>query len=304
MLEYVNRGNWIILIIGTLVSVWVFRRNIEKPKSTLKAYEQYLDNNDLKYSPERRRALFEKEAYTQIFIFSISFLILATTNWQFNYLSGPILLAIFGVGASYLYYLLDSITTRVQLIHEKESSLIDKHLIKISSMKKTFAISLIIFLALSGNWEYRIQKDSNEQMQYATNEALDLVGTGWCANFWDINAEYYPEVEPIKTGGWPCINIGSVTDVRFSKIKSHLEICFSYSLNRSDGSPSQDSYYEYDYKKLCSTDSWYVNDGGWSTKTLGYKIFESIKDDLDELEIQSCRKFYYTLTEDERIVYC
>lgn len=197
MLEYVNRGNWIILIIGTLVSVWVFRRNIEKPKSTLKAYEQHLDNNDLKYSPERRRALFEKEAYTQIFIFSIVFLILATTNWQFNYLSGPILMALFGLGASYLYYLLDSITTRVQLIHDKESSLIDKHLIKISSMKKTFAISLIIFLAVSGNWEYRIQKDSNEQMQYATNQALDLVGTGWCANFWDINAEYYPEVEPI-----------------------------------------------------------------------------------------------------------
>ena len=304
MLEYVNRGNWIILIIGTLVSVWVFRRNIEKPKSTLKSYEQHLDNNDLKYSPERRRALYEKETYTQCFIFSISFLILATTNWQYNYLSGPILLAIFGLGTSYLYYALDSITTRVQLIHEKDSTSRDKNLVKISSMKKTFTISLIIFLAISGNWEYRIQKDSNEQMQYATNQALDLVGTGWCANFWDINAEYYPEVEPIKTGGWPCINISSVTDVKFSKIKSHLEICFSYSLTRSDGLPSQDSYYEYDYKKLCSTDSWYVNDGGWSTKTLGYKIFELIEDDLDELEIQSCRKFYYSLTEDERIVYC
>jgi hypothetical protein len=304
MLEYVSRGNWIILIIGTLVSVWVFRRNIEKPKSTLKAYEQHLNNDDLKYSPERRRALFEKETYTQCFIFSISFLILATTNWQYNYVSGPILLAAFGLGSSYLYYALDSISTRVQLIHEKDSTSRDKNQFKISSMKKNFAISLIIFLAISGNWEYRIQKDSNEQMQYATNEALDLVGTGWCANFWDINAEYYPEVEPIKTGGWPCINVGSVTDVRFSKIKSHLEMCFSYSLTRSDGLPSQDSIYEYDYKKLCSTDSWYVNDGGWSTKSLGYKIFEVIKDDLDELEIQSCRKFYYTLTEDERIVYC
>lgn len=304
MLQYVNRGNWIILLVGVLISVSIYRKKIWKTNLTLQVHEPYIDVAVIKNSPDRRRALFEKEAYNQTLIFAIGILILSTTNWQYNYLSGPILLAIFGIGVSYLYYALDSIPTRVLLLHETESTSRYKHQEKHNLMKKNLAISLIVFLALSGNWEYRIQKDSSEQMQYATNEALDLVGTGWCSNFWDIDGTYFPEVEPIKTGGWPCVNIGSVTDVKFSKIKSHLEMCFSYSLTRSDGSPSEDSFYEYDYKKLCSTDSGYISDGGWSTDSLGRKIYEVVKSDLDKLQINACRSYYFTLTEEERIVYC
>jgi len=95
-----------------------------------------------------------------------------------------------------------------------------------------------------------------------------------------------------------------VTDVRFSKIKNHLEMCFRYSLTRSDGLPSQDSMYEYDYKSLCSTDSWYVNDGGWSKDSFSTKIYEVVKSDLDELQKRACRSSYFYLTEEERIVYC
>jgi hypothetical protein len=204
----------------------------------------------------------------------------------------------------YAFYLRAIIPSEVQLKFGNEKDDRGRLERDLGEIKKGATIALAIGVAISGNWEYRIQKDSSEQMQYATNEALELVGTGWCSNFWDINADYYPEVDPIKTGGWPCINIGSVTDIKFTKIKSHLEMCFRYSLTRSDGLPSQDRTYEYDYKKLCSTDSWYVNDGGWSTDSLESKIYEVIKSDLDKLQESACRSSYYYLTEEERIVYC
>jgi len=83
-----------------------------------------------------------------------------------------------------------------------------------------------------------------------------------------------------------------------------MEMCFSYSLTRSDGLPSQESTYEYDYKKLCVSDSWTVNDGGWSTSTFEDKIYDLVKPDLDSLQDSSCRRYYYSLTQEEKNVYC
>ena len=300
-----SRGNWILLILGTAIAVGVYRNKTWDSKMRIRIWGD-LEGSllDPHKQPEYVQAKRELTAYRITLIVVLSNIVGTLINWQFNFISGPLLLLLSGVTLAYTFYVLNTIPSQVKLDligDEKNREKLQKDL---SDIKKTTLITLAIVVALAGNWEYRIQKDSNEQMQYATNEALDLVGTGWCSNFWDIDATYFPEVEPIKTGGWPCINIGSVTDVRFSKIKSHLEMCFSYSLTRSDGLPSQNSIYEYDYRKLCSTDSWYINDGGWSTDSLRSNIYEVVKSDLDKFQISACRSYYNTLTEAERIVYC
>jgi hypothetical protein len=300
-----SRGNWILLVLGIAISLGVYRNKSSDCKMRIKIWGD-LEGSllDPHKQPEYVSAKRQLEAYKVTLVIAISIVVISITNWQFNFVSGPLLLFFSGSALIYSYYLRTSIHSEVKLKLGVENDSRIKLERDLWEIKKGALIALAIVVAVSGNWEYRIQKDSNEQMQYATNEALDLVGTGWCSNFWDINAEYYPEVEPIKTGGWPCINVSSVTDVRFSKIKTHLEMCFSYSLTRSDGLPSQDSVYEYDYRKLCSTDSWYINDGGWSSDSLGRKIYEVVKSDLDELQVNACRSNYFYLTEEERIVYC
>lgn len=300
-----SRGNWILLILGVAISFGVYRNKAWDSKMRIRVWGDSEGNlfDPLK-RPEYVQAKRELMAYRITLIVVLSNFVVALTNWQFNFISGPLWLLLSGATLAYSFFVRTTIPSQVKLDLNSDEKNRDKLQKDLSDIKKITLIALAIVVALAGNWEYRIQKDSSEQMQYATNEALDLVGMGWCSNFWDINAEYYPEVEPIKTGGWPCINVSSVTDVRFSKIKTHLEMCFSYSLTRSDGSPSQDSIYEYDYKKLCSSDSWYENDGGWSTDSLRSKIYEVVKSDLDELQISACRNYYSTLTEEERIVYC
>jgi hypothetical protein len=300
-----SRGNWILLILGIAISVGVYRNKSSDSKMRIKIWGDLQGSLiDPNKRPEYLGAKRQLEAYKFTLVIAILIIVISLTNWQFNFISGPVLFVLSGSALIFSYYLRASIPAEVQLKLgvEKDARIrLERDLWEI---KKGSIIALAVIIAVSGNWEYRIQKDSSEQMQYATNEALGLVGTGWCSNFWDINTEYYPEVEPTKTGGWPCINVGAVTDVKFSRVKNHLEMCFSYSLNRSDGLPSQESTYEYDYKKLCSTDSWYVNDGGWSTDSLGSKIYKVIKPDLDKLQESACRSSYYFLTEEERIVYC
>jgi hypothetical protein len=304
-ISLMSRGNWILLILGVVVALGVYRNKTWNSKMRIKVWGE-LEGSLLEPNkqPEYVQAKRELTAYRLTLAVVVSNIVVALTNWEYSFISGPILLLLSGATLGYSFFVTTSVPSQVKL--DLSNDEINRHKFEkdLSDIKKTTLIALAIVVVLAGNWEYRIQKDSSEQMQYATNEALDLVGTGWCSNFWDIKAEYYPEVEPIKTGGWPCINIGSVTDVRFTKIKSHLEMCFSYSLTRSDGLPSQDSIYEYDYKKLCSTDSWYVNDGGWSTDSLRSKIYEVVKSDLDELQVSVCRNKYFLLSEEERIVYC
>jgi hypothetical protein len=300
-----SRGNWILLFLGIALSIGVYRNKASDSKMTIRVWG---DVEGTLLVPQKQpvyvQAKRELMAYRLTLIVVLSNIVIALTNWQFNFISGPTLLLLSGATLTYSFFVKTSIPSQVKLDLNSDEENRERYQKDLSDVKKISIIALAIIVALAGNWEYRIQKDSSEQMQYATNEALDLVGTGWCSNFWDINADYYPEVEPIKTGGWPCINISSVTDVRFSKINTDLEMCFSYSLTRSDGLPSQDSVYEYDYGKLCSTDSWYVNDGGWSTDTLKRKIYEVVKSDLDEFQAGACRSNYSELTEEERIVYC
>jgi hypothetical protein len=301
----VNRANWILLAIGVLVSFGVYRKKISEPSMKVRVWGDLKGTLvDIYKQPEYVRANRQLEAYKVTLIIALLILVVSITNWQFNFVSGPVLLFFSGSALVFSYYLRAKIPSEVQLKIGVENDIRVKLERNLGEIKKGAIIALAIVVAVSGNWEYRIQRDMSEQKELAINEALDLSGSGWCSNFWDIDTQYYPEVEPIKTGGWPCIKVGSVSDITFVKKPTHLEICFDYSLSRSDGRPSDESYYEYDYQRMCVTDSWDVRDGGWSTDTFESKIYSSIKDDLDLLQTTSCRRLFFLLTEEERIVYC
>jgi hypothetical protein len=259
---------------------------------------------DASKQPEYLRANRQLEAYKVTFVIVLSIIVISITNLQFKYVSGPILLFISGTALVFAHYLRAKIPSEVQLKLGVEDDLRKRLERNLAEIKKGAIVALAIVVAVSGNWEYRIQKDMNNQKELAINEALDLSGSGWCSNFWDINVQYYPDVEPIKTGGWPCIRVGSVSDITFVEESTHMEICFDYTLTRTDGIPSDESYYEYDFQRMCVTDTWDIRDGGWSTNTFESKIYESIRDDLDALQAASCRRLYFLLTEEERIVYC
>jgi hypothetical protein len=270
-----SRGNWILLILGTAISLGVYRNKTWNSKMRIKVWgdlEGTLVNKQER--PEYIQAKMELETYRFTLVAVLSILAIALTNWQFNFISGPLLLLLSGATLTFLHFLRSTIPLKVKLrldSDEKQRMYLENNLREI---KKGILIALLVIVAVSGNWEYRIQKDMGEQKQYATSQALNLPGTGWCSNFWDINADYFPEVEPVKTGGWPCIQVGSVKRISFEKVSTHMEICFSYTLERSNGMPTEDSYYEYDFQSLCVSDTWEVNDGGWSTDTFQNKIYQ------------------------------
>jgi hypothetical protein len=300
-----SRGNWILLILGIAISFAVYRNKAWNSKMRIKVWGD-LEGSllDPHKQPEYVQAKRELTAYRITLIVVLCNIVIALTNWQFNFISGPLLLLLSGATLAYSFFVRNTIPSQVKLDLNSDEKNREKFEKDLSDVKKTTLIALAIVLALAGNWEYRIQKDMSEQKQYAINEAVDLAGTGWCSNFWDINADYYPEVEPVKTGGWPCIQVGSVNRISFEKVSTHMEICFNYTLVRSDGPPSDESFVEYDYQRACVSDTWEIDDGGWSTDNFQSQIYKLIDDDLDALQAASCRRFYFSLTEEERIVYC
>jgi hypothetical protein len=299
-----NKGNWFILIVGLAITWRMYRKVIFIPNRTLEIWGPAQDTS---IGPEAKRRCDEARAQLKIYRSnSICFAVLilvSITNWQFNFFSGPILFLIVGVSVSLCIFNAHQISPHLDWKYEED--LEKKALIqnKIGDGKKNLAVGIIAVLIISGFWGYRIQQDMNSQKQSAINEVLELNDSGWCSEWWDIDAGGGVD-NIVKTGGWPCIYVNSVADITFSKESSHLNMCFFYTLKKSNGLPTDDSYIQYGYEKLCVTDSWYVNDGGWSTSTFKDKIYQRIKTDLDNNRVVACNKFYFALTEEQRIVYC
>lgn len=299
-----NSGNWFLLIVGLSICLVQYLKRIENPKIALRVWANN-ENSLIKLESEKKchEAESEINALRTLFSATAVIIVLAITNWQFNYISGPILLSISGAlfGFAILKFRQSTVDVELKFENNREARLELEQ--KLNHINKEVAKGLVAILLISGFWGYRIQQDMNEQKQAATNEALNLSGEGWCSNFWDIDASGgYENI--VKTGGWPCITIGSISNIVFSKKSANLEMCFNYSVTRSDGLPSDESVVEYDFDRLCSTDSWFTEDGGWSTSTFERKIYERIKPDLDRFRISACNRFYFTLSEEEKIVYC
>jgi hypothetical protein len=167
---------------------------------------------------------------------------------------------------------------------------------------------LVIFiLILSFNWAYQVEKGQTLQKQNAANEVLNISGTGWCANFSDINV-YNDEggnYGANKDGGWPCINVAAITNINFSKKKDELNLCLSYDLEYSDGLPSESVFVkDYEVREVCASDNWLKNNGGWDQKSFERKIFARLENELSNLQNTLCLKYSDQLSYEEQNVYC
>ena len=100
--------------------------------------------------------------------------------------------------------------------------------------------------------------------------------------------------------------MSSIYNVEFSKKKDDMNLCFSYSLERSEGLPSESLYSkDFELKKVCASDdsgiSWKK---GWRQNAFELKIYENFKSDLDKLEITMCKLYRSRLSDEELKVYC
>jgi hypothetical protein len=297
-------GNYFLILAGSLICWFQFRKRTEDPKRVLRVWSgaegTLIDEEAGKRCNDARAQI---KAMRSLFSVLMVILFAAVINWEFNYVQGPILLAVSSILLS--IPILNSAESKLNLEFkyvkdiEQRSRILDQ----IRDARINTAKFLVPVLLLSSFWGYRIQVDGSEQREAAINEVLELTGTGWCSEWWDIDASGGVD-NIVKTGGWPCIYIKSVSNIVFTKKADYSNICFDYVLNRSNGIPTNDFFIDFDYDNVCSTDSWFIEDGGWSASVFQDKIREKIGSSLENFRLEACNKYYFRLSDEEKTVYC
>ena len=313
-----NSLSWFWLLLGFFIIYRIYRKALDKNgiDITIRVYSEPGTPEKVANSAKPRLAKLQKELFTTVALLSAALYTLVVTNLVFNYLKGWYVLGLCGLVISYLYLKSESLPT-FALLNSRESGVADEYRISQENLKSSRFISarntslgvVIATLVFSGNWAYQVQKNQSEAKLWAMNEMNNLVGEGWCQNFWDIKATPGPDgdYDVSKTGGWPCITIGSVSNIRFKDLGKDLEMCLDYSLSRSVGLPT-DSYNssEYKYESTCSTDDNWEWTEGWGKDSIQdkIKIQQNIFQELEELQVAMCSNYYFNLSFEERNAYC
>ena len=310
--------SWFWLLLGLFVIYRIYRKALDKNRIdiTIKVYSEPGTPKKVANSAKPRLAKLQKELFALVALLSAALYTLVVTNLSLNYLGGWFVLGIFGIVISFLFLKSETLPT-LALLEAKESGVVTDFLIseenlqtkRLSSARNTSLVIVIISLVISGNWAYEVQKNQSAAKLSATNEVMKIVGTGWCSNFWDIDANPGPDGDYIvnKSGGWPCISVGSVSNIYFTTEGRNQKMCFNYSLTRSDGPPSQsNSVSDYDFGSTCSLDSWLETGEGWDEDSLWSKVRKeaNIEFELNKLQNVMCQNYYYGMSYEEQNVYC
>jgi hypothetical protein len=218
--------SWFWLLLGLFLIYRAYKKAIEKHNIDIiiKVRGEADAPKIISESAELRLARLQKESFKLSGILISVLYLLIVTNLVFNYLKGWYLLGISGLVISYLYLKIESLPS-IALLKSRQSALGDEYRASQENLQSSRFIGarntslgiVIASLVFSGNWAYQVQKNQSEEKLWAMNEMNDLVGQGWCENFWDIDATLGPDgdYDVSKTGGWPCITIGSVSNIRF-----------------------------------------------------------------------------------------
>lgn len=170
-------------------------------------------------------------------------------------------------------------------------------------IKKSIAIALVVLLAVNLNWAYRVNKSFSDAKEVAVNEVLSLQGQGWCADFADINV-YDAGETVVKSGGWPCVKIASVSNLQFTKLKKNSKLCIDISFQVENGLPGQESFSEStEAETVCAVDNWYDD---WTTDSFMSEIYDKyeMSSVLDGLSSTLCSQLYFRMTEEDKFTYC
>jgi hypothetical protein len=299
-------ADWLWISIGLIIIYFQFKKFSSKERFMV--YEWENENNPL-LGRRKRKAKLKNDSYKSIALFASFVWVIFITNISLDYLRGWFVSILFGLFCAYVI--------KTNSIVEFESKLYEKNTIeqetvikdKIKNENKSALMVLIFTLAISLNWGYQVQKTENEDKLIATNAVTNIVGRGWCAEFWDIDATPGADGDysVSKSGGWPCITVGSVSNISFTNKKDDLEMCFSFSLRRSNDGPwNYDSSEEYDYGSTCASDSWIEEGGGWSEDSLWENVRNEInlESELNSFKNTMCRNYYWRMSSGQQIVYC
>jgi len=286
------------LVVGLFLLINFFKRKIDRANRTIELGETY--QTRLGKFPHVRKSEYEKSILQVSGGLAIACYLAVTLNFNYAFICSWVVLAFIGLSFSISAYMVNTMPLSFDDEEITDASKLKTQL-RAEEAKKVSLIIVAVTIALSGNWAFQINKNQSQKREMATQEVSSLTQTGWCSNFQDINV-YDGGSDVVKSGGWPCIYIGSISSISFSKEGKIDKMCLSASLNRENGPPGDESF-QLNYKELqvCALDDW---NEGWSESAFSDKIYAVAKTDLNALQSSLCRNYGFRMGELNYSTYC
>ncbi len=286
------------LFFGLLLILNFYRKRINASNRIIEIGT--IPNSNFPKLPLVRQAEYEKFNYQVVGFLSLVCYLLAGLNLQYDFVRAWIVLCIFGISIAISSYQLNTSPLNLNLEEPTEEDNLRLKLRK-QEAKNISLIILALSVVVSGNWAYQFQKNESLTRTQAMQEISAIAGNGWCSNFSDINV-YDGGSDVVKSGGWPCINVGDVSNEYFSKEGKSNKLCITASLNKENGAPGEERFLlSYKDVDVCVVDTY---SEGWSTDEFLRRIYESIGSDLDSLQVSLCRTYAFRMGELTRASYC
>ncbi len=287
-----------LIAVGSLIIFGFFKKKIDLANRAIEIGT--IPNSTYSKLPIVRKAEHDKSNYQIVGFLTFLCYLAVCLNFNYVFVGAWVILLAVGLSVSLSVNLLN--TPLIIYEEEVDNQIIRlQRLLKAEEAKKISIFILAVTLGFSGYWANQISKNTSAEREAGIQEVLSLAGTGWCSNFQDIKV-YDDGADVVKSGGWPCIQIGSVDRVSFSKEKKENKMCIWVSLNRENGPPGeerfQNSYKNFD---VCASTTWYNN---WSESTFSNLIFDVAKPDLDEVQVSLCRYYGYRMGVENYATYC
>lgn len=238
-------------------------------------------------------------------IFIAAAWVIGNWNWAKGFLPGWVFLLLVGLiycGFVYWDYSISNFVNSYLELRISESDLKNnrQYISDLSSIKKQMVVVLIATIALSGNWAWRVSEALGNQKQLAVNETLSLQGEGWCANWSDVTVGKYGDVS--KDNGWPCISVGSVANINYSKSGKNLKMCADFGLDQQSGPPGS-TFIRKNYRtvNVCNTNKYSPS---WDKGIFLDGIHSAMGNDLRNLQANLCTAYYSLMSPDARFKFC
>jgi hypothetical protein len=299
-----NQGNWTVLLLGCLLILALYRRAVKSNVTS----NLYGPDSGIDYKSQFSYHLVKQQnsGYKKITLACLVSYILILTNIVLDYVPGWWILGAVSFLLTYSYYISGSAANLAYLAVTTDTAQKDKSRSELDALQKSCVKFLVATVVVSGLWFYQVQRNQSAEKLTAINEVTDLVGLEWCAKFssekayMDADGNY----ENFGYGGWPCLKVESVRNIRFEARKDNLEMCFSYSLSQSDDGPwNRDVFTEYDFRSLCVVDGDFFS-YGWDESSLEEGIRENFGDELESLRTRMCSVYGRGMTYDDYSIYC
>lgn len=237
-------------------------------------------------------------------LLSLSWL-LFISNLFFNIIEGYWVLLLAGLALIAAYFLHTMYVLDVDLIEARKDqnpdlveNAIQKRDLHRTSELKSLRVALVILLIVSGNWAFQNYRNDQNDRMAAIEELTQESGSGWCLNN-DAKSDgaggYY------TFGGWPCITIGGISSISFSKNRNNYQICATVSFNRENGLPDYSEYLlNYKTEEFCAGKDY----GSYDIFEMKSQMYEFVRPDLDVLQKDLCRVYSGRLYYEDAEKFC